>query len=139
MTTSSLLTTALSLLALSTLGCAATVPASPEVPGALLAAVPTVGAGDAPEGLDQETAERVFLSMAERCQRNPEDRSESTRMHCIAATNLATNVLRDARRAENLLRLRCARFGASDTGNPLCSPAQGGLQGIIARANGTER
>lgn len=139
MTTSGLLSACLSLLALSTFGCAATMPASPEVPDTLLAAGLASGAGDAAGGLDQDTAERVFLSMAERCQQNSEDRRESTRMYCIAATNLATNVLRDARRAEDILRLRCARFGTSDLGNPLCSPEQGGLAGIIARANSAER
>ena len=79
------------------------------------AATPAVAPLSADEGAP---AERAFQAMSERCQNG--ERNESTHNHCAAAINLATRVLHDARRAEDLYRVRCAKFGASEIGNPVC-------------------
>lgn len=96
-------------LAITTFGCAATVSA------------PTAADTGVDSGVfAPERAERTFHAMASRCTRDLDDRSESTRNHCLAATNLAATVLHDAARAEAVYEYRCAKFGTSDEGNPRC-------------------
>ena len=83
------------------------------------AAAAAVSPGDASSTAEEnERANRWFTSMFARCQNGAP--TESTHNHCLAATNLATKVLQDARRAEDVYRVRCAKFGASDVGNPAC-------------------
>lgn len=91
----------------------APVQAAPVAPAAVVVATETVTM----PGWTAEKAERMYRAMAERCARG--DASESTRNHCIAATNLAKNVLRDAGRESDMASLRCAKF-ASDAA---CLPA----------------
>jgi hypothetical protein len=95
-------------LAITTFGCAATV------------SVPTAADAGDDSAFDTGRAARTFHAMESRCTRELDDRSESTRNHCLAATNLAVTVLRDAARAEALYEYRCAKFGAGDEGNPRC-------------------
>ena len=126
MTTTTSLLALVSLLAVTSFGCAAAPTPRLGVPEA---SVETPARDGAPADIDSATAERAFVAMSARCRKDPNDRSDSTRNHCIAATHLAKKVLRDADRAEALLGYRCEKFGASDRNNARC--------GASARDGGT--
>lgn len=117
-----------SFLAATSFGCAAVTPGLPQTPDP---SATSVELGGQTGSLDLEAAERTFQAMAARCQRDPSDRTESTRSHCLAATTIASAVLHDARRTDDLFRYRCAKFGASDRANPTCSSDAMGAQASL--------
>ena len=106
------------LLAVTTFGCATTSvsPATTQSDGE----PPTHSQAERSKWEDRAFAERMFGAMLDRCHEGRAD-SASTLSYCIAATNIATNVMQDEARTAHVQRYRCAKLGKRDEGNPVCS------------------